>query len=161
MEIRSPSAGAESGIPVPIRIVAATSDVRAVSGEAGARVGGLWHYDPWWVLDERRYARHPDVPVLKATNCAGRLRPGVKMLHYRGNLSRISMVTVRTARSIGLEPWQSAFLPNRETRPTPQWPAFIDLTWQLNPVWRMWSASFKSEHPSADILGQSAAVNRW
>lgn len=32
---------------------------------------GLWHVDPWWALTDPRYAGHPLVPKLKATNISG------------------------------------------------------------------------------------------
>lgn len=35
------------------------------------RLDRLWHFDPWWELDENRYAAHPLVPALKATNVCG------------------------------------------------------------------------------------------
>ncbi len=35
------------------------------------RLADLWHFDPWWELGEARYAGHPAVPALKATNIPG------------------------------------------------------------------------------------------
>lgn len=30
----------------------------------------LWHYDPWWLLKDKRYDDQAVIPILKATNCA-------------------------------------------------------------------------------------------
>lgn len=53
---------------VPLVLDVATADLKDLSKDDFDQYGRLWHYDPWWVLAEKRYRGHPAVPVLKATN---------------------------------------------------------------------------------------------
>lgn len=61
----------------------------ADAARARTLAGGLWHWDPWWVLRAARYAGHPAVPVLKATNCVDRLPEGVAGCYFARDLTQV------------------------------------------------------------------------
>jgi hypothetical protein len=113
--------------------------LRNVDGHAATAFAGLWHYDPWWVLRAPRFASHSAVPVLKATNCAGRFRTPVLGCHFSRDLSRLEGVTVKskTISGVGaLERSYARFTPEllpRRREPAPPYPGRRE--WELNPFW--------------------------
>lgn len=80
----------------PIRLDLTRSVLRnADASHARAEaVAHLWHYDPWWVLEHRRFADHAAVPALKSTNAPGQFRQEVTELYYRRDLSRVGWVAL-------------------------------------------------------------------
>ncbi len=116
------------------------SRVAAVAGvppEAGK--WGTWHYDPWWVLREARFAGHPAVPVLKATNCAGAFLKPIYGCFFSRDLSRLAGVTTRSRSHSGLSAldytyraYASELLPERQAPVRPPRPA---REWSLDPFW--------------------------
>lgn len=122
----------------PIPMAAAICEARPISGPLDFRLHGLWHYDPWWMLDDEAYARHPAVPALKAANCAGRLRPDVKMLHFRRDLARVSLVTTSKRGNVSLQRWRADLLPAAQARPMPADRVPGLTPWQLDPIWQQW-----------------------
>lgn len=55
----------------------------------------LWHFDPWWVLGDERYAGLELVPALKETNLPG-YDPTITAMRFTPSLSRVSWVTLTT-----------------------------------------------------------------
>ena len=53
-------------------------------------IDGLWHYDPWWILDDDRYAGHPARRWLQASNCVDELKQKVSKVCYRRDLACLS-----------------------------------------------------------------------
>ncbi len=113
-----------------VKIASALEPKSDVDAEQAANLtDGCWHYDPWWVLKAKRFAGHPAVPVLKATNCAGRFRFPVKECYFARDLSRLLSVDLEgyTTR----QPFSPELLPERispvgEKRRR---------HWQLDPFW--------------------------
>ena len=100
---------------------------------------GLWHYDPWWVLNARRYRKLWAVDELKATNCVNRFAADMKALWFRRDLSRLSWVEVRSHSEFNLQRWRPSLLPERpsvggQSKDRPE------VTWRFDPVWARWTA---------------------
>ena len=55
----------------PIEIDKSMAALSDLGRERATVLGALWHWDPWWVLAHPRFATHPAVPALKATNIPG------------------------------------------------------------------------------------------
>lgn len=55
----------------PDRLAVSLSDLRDAGDDEADAVAQLWHWDPWWVLMEERFAGHPAVPSLRGTNIPG------------------------------------------------------------------------------------------
>lgn len=92
-----------------------------------ADLAGLWHYDPWWVLADERFAGHPAVPALKETNCAARFTSMV----FAGGLDRVEKAVVDGR----LEPWSPDLVPLRgHPRVVPFEPR-VPMVWRLRPRW--------------------------
>ncbi len=74
----------------PVEIGADFAELRdADAARARTLAGGLWHWDPWWVLRAARYAGHTAVPVLKATNCVDLFPEGVGGCYFARDLTRV------------------------------------------------------------------------
>ena len=56
---------------------------------AAESVAHLWHYDPWWVLGEPRFAGHPAVPHLKGTNLPGATK-SIKSIWFSKDLKQVT-----------------------------------------------------------------------
>ena len=99
----------------------------------------LWHYDPWWVLTEEAYARHPVRAPLKETNCPDHLAVKIHTLYYRRDLSRISLAFSTKKGTTHWRRWSEDWLPRfragdevsvtRPKGPTAGSP------WVLDPIW--------------------------
>ena len=129
-----------------------------ITAENLKSVETLWHYDPWWMLDNDRYAGHRAVPILKATNCADQLRRGhrIVMAYFRRDLARLTWVAARDRGSVRLRSWQGEFLPagpRKETTPVSAMAADAQPlgmartrahgsapVWRLAPIWSRWTA---------------------
>ena len=123
---RVPPLGAIT-IDVPLTGLRASAD--------HAMLHGLWHYDPWWVLDTRAFAGVRFATVLKATNCAGRLSRNVRGVYYRRDLSCLRSAGVCEKGEFKWRRWDSDLLPPAAT-PTcsPTGPRDVS-GWCLDPVW--------------------------
>ena len=60
------------------------ADLRDADASDAERLGDLWHFDPWWVLRDERYAGHEAVPALMRTNVPG-YDDAVKRLGFRSD----------------------------------------------------------------------------
>ncbi len=99
----------------------------------------LWHFDPWWVLGEPRYAGHWAVPHLKQTNFVGKTEREVFSVMYRGDLSRISWV-VLADHGGQAKHWRADLLPSDHPPALPtvatKGHARHARGWRLAPVWQ-------------------------
>ena len=99
------------------------------AARAAQLTAGCWHYDPWWVLRAKRFANHPAVPVLKATNCAERFRLPVKECYFARDLSHL--VSVDLAGHTTRQVFTPELLPER----TVAQPEVRQREWRLDPFW--------------------------
>lgn len=117
--------------------------LQPIGEEEAKAVQALWHYDPAWVLSEDRYANHWATPLLKETNCAEQLGPGVRMVNFLRDLSRLSWVYLKRGMAAEFRPWKSRFLPARReaprTPPAPPTASRREPMWRLEPIWRPWT----------------------
>lgn len=113
-----------------VRLELSLYDLVDAGHRAEARLRGLWHWDPWWVIAAARYLGHPLAGSLKATNAAGRLGRGVRGLVYSTDLARIRWVQGPFGLPIGR--WKAGRLPAREEALPP--PA-RRVGWRLEPLW--------------------------
>jgi hypothetical protein len=96
----------------------------------------LWHFDPWCLLQDKRFADQAIIPVLTATNCAEAFldqRPSDLLFNQR--LSQLRKVQFPApAESYQHRPFGAEMLPSREA-------ASLDVAeksptgWQLIPIW--------------------------
>jgi len=89
----------------PIVCPDGASVLRVIDEESAKAVSGLWHYDPQWVLGADRFAGHWATGLLKETNCVEQLDPGVRMVYFRRDLSRLSCVYLKRGVSAEFRPW--------------------------------------------------------
>jgi hypothetical protein len=60
-----------------------------LTAEARVEIGDLWHFDPWWALTAPRYADHPALAALKATNCVAQLDLPASDVQFSRDLDRL------------------------------------------------------------------------
>ena len=70
----------------------------------------LWHFDPWWVLDDRRFRNHPGLAALKSTNVRG-VRAEIDDLVYDRELGRIKRVSIHGETGRASQDWGADLLP--------------------------------------------------
>jgi len=109
---------------------------RPTDDECAKLVTGLWHFDPWWMLTDERYAGQRTVELLKSTNCAGRFGRNVTMVYYRRDLSRVSSLRIRGSSLVEVTPWKSELLPAPPALPVPERLARPTPMWRLDPIWQ-------------------------
>jgi hypothetical protein len=96
----------------------------------------LWHYDPWWMLDEGRFAGHWARQQLKQTNCVERTKTKLEAVYYRRDLSRLQwMARPDGSGSLAMTPWDEAQLPRRPALARPRARSKPATTWVLDPIW--------------------------
>jgi len=100
-------------------------------------IDGLLHYDPWWTLDDDRYANHPARRWLKASNCANELPQNLSKVWYRRDLARLRWVTIREDNNIAIKSWPKDMLPERPKAKTslPAESTGQRITWRHDPIW--------------------------
>jgi len=120
-----------------VRLDASVGSLGPVSGYQASQAAQLWHFDPDWLLREKRCADDPACVRLTANNCAGRWP--VRSLYFRRDLSRITMVSITQAGGIQIGRWKSKLLPPRVAVAAP---AFQNAArsgrriWILDPIWQ-------------------------
>ena len=101
-------------------------------------ISSLWHFDPWWVLQASRYADHPGLRALIATNAVSRFVSPVVECYYVRDLSRVGWIHGKRGRhSSGYEAFGPEILP--QTHPSAAavgpHPATAATGWRLDPIW--------------------------
>ncbi len=98
---------------------------------------GLWHFDPWWVLKEAPFGKHPAADALRATNCAGLLKPSkgrlMHQLMYARDLGKVERVVFKKGEQVHGMPWKPSLLPTAYSAPSRGRAA--RRRWRLAPVW--------------------------
>ncbi len=128
---------AEVRIPLfgPIVLRPLPSTLRRLEELQLAEVKDLWHFDPWWVLGDRRFALSEVAQAIKATNCLGAFPWPIVAFCYRRDLSRVSMVLRRKKQGIEIARFPPDVLPERpEPTPPPSKP-HAATRWRLDPFW--------------------------
>jgi hypothetical protein len=96
----------------------------------------LWHYDPWWGLDEGRFAGHWARQSLKQTNCVARTKSKLATVYYRRDLSRLQwMARPDGSGTLAMTAWDESQLPARPALARPRARRTIATTWVLDPIW--------------------------
>ena len=54
--------------------VVVNGSLEALTRHSVERIEDLWHFDPWWLLAEKRFDALEVTPLLKATNCVEKFR---------------------------------------------------------------------------------------
>jgi hypothetical protein len=101
----------------------------------------LWHFDPWWVLNDERYQGHAAVPALRSTNIPG-YDPAISGIVFDPDLERAAYV-IKGSRHSGHSGSVRRFTTDmltayagqrRAAQPRPRSAAAIG--WRLRPSWR-------------------------
>jgi hypothetical protein len=126
----------------PVRIAMRWTELRSVTDLLAARLADLWHFDPWWVLNEEPYVAHRMAPQLRATNCVGRATRRIVMLLFERDLSKATYYKKRKTYPLNNSvAWQENLLPARPDDITE--PVVLKRRpggWVLNPIWkRSWT----------------------
>ena len=102
----------------------------------GDALAHLWHFDPWWVLRQDRFASHPAVPVLKATNCVPALGGRRAHLTYRRDLTRLAWAFHKSGNSQVWSRWSADLLPSESpARVAQRHRSASAAVWTLDPPW--------------------------
>lgn len=127
----------------PIRSSASFAGLRPITRADADLLRALWHFDPWWMLDEPAYASHWAVPILKATNCADELaqKHHIRMVYFRRHLSRLSGIIIRTKSKLQYTGWKAVYQPVKQPTPVhePSQAVHEKPRWRLDPMWTRWS----------------------
>ena len=123
----------------PIRSSASFVGLRPITEADADLLGALWHFDPWWMLDQPAYAGHWAVPTLKATNCADQLAQThrIRMVYFRRHLGRLSGVIIRGPGKIQYAGWKADYPPAKESTPVHKHIGTVHAKprWRLDPMW--------------------------
>lgn len=129
---------AELRIPLlgPIDLRPAPSTMRLLDERQLAAVKGLWHFDPWWVLGDPKFARSATAQALKETNCLERFPWRVTVFYYRRDLSRVSMILRRRKQgNTDFVRFPFDVLPEGPEAPPPPREPHAATAWRLDPFW--------------------------
>lgn len=88
----------------------------------------LWHFDPWWLLDDRQFENHWARSVLKTTNAVGSTTESVDMVYFRRDLSRVQFVKEGDS----VKKWRPDLLPSKPRVPRA---SRVPHHWSLRPFW--------------------------
>jgi len=99
----------------------------------------LWHYDPYWMLNDESYAGQRVIRLLKVTNCADRLPDNIRMVYFKRDLSQVNYVLIRDDNKLSLPVWDSSYLPEPLAETPVEAPGQAAVKWCLDPVWRQWT----------------------
>jgi hypothetical protein len=128
---------AELRIPLfgPIVLQPLPSTLRRLEGLQLAEVKELWHFDPWRVLGDPRFAGSDVAQSLRATNSFGQFPSSVTVLYYRRDLSRVSMMLRRKKQGAEIATFQPGILPERPESTPPPHKLHAATHWRLDPFW--------------------------
>ena len=106
----------------------------------------LYHYDPWWVLERRRFWRYRDLEQLRLTNCANKFEEGVMAVCFSRDLSELSKFMIEhgalnfSYRSAKLKEmtWRSGLSRSKSGSNRRRINDRITSQWYLDPDWNDW-----------------------
>ena len=116
------------------------TDLRDAEAEQAQSLTELWHFDPWWVLGEERYAGHGAVPALKRTNIAG-YDKDVSGMWFDGTLEKATHVGKGAGESLRVQRFNEGTLAeiarSRSEAPSakPMGAERSRAEWRLRPFW--------------------------
>lgn len=109
-------------------------------GEADtATIAALWHYDPRWLLNDKRFAGHWAVDLIKSTNCADCLNADIKRLYFRSDLSKLVGVFIKMKSETQWLGWRPYYLPGKAIQSAAPAPADRTPPWRFDPIWSLWT----------------------
>ena len=98
----------------PIQLDSSPGDLQLLSPGGLAALGEVWHFDPWWMLADRRYDRSEVAAILKTTNCFEQLSRTGNRLLYRWDLGRAGWIVSREKEALRLGPFLAGWIVSRE-----------------------------------------------
>jgi hypothetical protein len=119
----------------PIRLDSGPGELQLLSPGGLAALGEVWHFDPWWLLADRRYARSEVAATLKATNCFEPLSKTGQRLLYRWNLCRAGWIATRDKGYVRLGPLLADLPPAERPCPVAAPRVARPGVWVLDPFW--------------------------
>jgi hypothetical protein len=126
----------------PHRLDLRSSELEDATGDEAEERIELWHFDPWWVLLEPRYARHPAVPALRYTNIPG-YDAEVTRVYFDASLSRVTHLGQGSGEALRLRRLKPDHLApiartrGRGPRPTTSGGLRQSAQWRLRPFWEL------------------------
>ncbi len=122
----------------PSRLDLRRADLRNSRFRDAHRLARLWHFDPWWVLADKRYAHHSAVPTLRATNIVGFDKP-FDRIWFDSVLSRALLVASGRGEATKVKRFSPGLLDKAEgkrSRSISQATAEKSSSeWRLRPFW--------------------------
>ena len=98
----------------------------------------LWHFDPWWVLDQERFGGHPAVPVLKGTNLPG-VATEVDGIWFSRDLRRVTWYRTKKNGESVVERFGPELLRSLARQRVPESSPIVPVPesreWVLRPFW--------------------------
>ena len=119
----------------PIRLDSSPGDLQLLSAGGVAALGEVWHFDPWWMLADRRYDRSEVAAILKTTNCFEQLSKTGKRLFYRWNLCRAGWIVTMEKGTVRPGPLLADLLPAGPPRLATAPTVARAGVWVLDPFW--------------------------
>ena len=109
--------------------------IRPLEEHVVEQLAPLWHYDPWWLLTDERFASEAAVPILKQTNCVDRFEQEPADLVFSACLSGVRKVKfARPSEEYQTKLFCPDMLPPREFAQSEDRGATTP-GWHLDPFW--------------------------
>jgi hypothetical protein len=124
----------------PVRVLTAEALMPLAGTRSVDAVRQLWHYDPWWVLDDDAFTSRRMVDILKRTNSAHHWRHDVKAVYFSRDLSRLTWIMKANGMMVRIHTHGSQPLPTRCPEPETA-TGRRHACWVLDPVWHHWTTS--------------------
>ena len=119
----------------PIQLDSSPGELQLLSAGGLAALGEVWHFDPWWMLADRRYDRSEVAAMLKTTNCFEPLSKTGKRLLYRWNLCRAGWIITKEKGTVRLGPLLADLPPAEPPCPVAAPRVARSGVWVLDPFW--------------------------
>jgi hypothetical protein len=114
------------------------SDLNDASMWDEARLEGLWHFDPWWVLGDERFQGHGSVPALRRTNIPGydTKMAGLTFSPDLGRAEYVVRASGQSKRPARFTPDTLAAAGQRRRAMPVRSRRNVAVGWRLRPFWR-------------------------
>jgi len=119
-----------------VKIRTALGALRQLNEDEADKLSELWHFDPWWLLDEEPFDVQPTTPLLKKTNCVDRFAIDNPGLGFRRDLSKVVWLFGGSPRQRNFIRWKPTLLPRRRSRAKESTSQVGHSSWILDPVWQ-------------------------
>jgi len=127
------------------RLMLSLGELRTHNCFNSASFRALHHYDPWWILDKRRFWRYRDFEQLRQTNCANKFTQRIMTACFNSDLSKLNKFKIDDG-SLNLSypsarfdemTWRSGSGLNSRNNWQQTDNSFTS-QWHLDPVWNDW-----------------------